>query len=100
MVQASAGKLPPESEHVRSEPAIVAGMAHATLPNSKVAWLNLIADYDEIRTLIERTVPGFENFNERIRAPGGFRLPLPPTERQWPTATGKAMFSVFSGVEE
>ncbi|UAC75320.1 FdhF/YdeP family oxidoreductase [Burkholderia contaminans] len=100
MVHASSGKLTPASEHLRSEPAIVAGMAHATLPNSKVAWLNLIADYDEIRDVIERTVSGFETFNERIRAPGGFRLPLPPTERQWPTATGKAMFSVFRGVEE
>ncbi|MBN3838576.1 FdhF/YdeP family oxidoreductase [Burkholderia sp. Ac-20349] len=100
MVHASSGTLTPASDHLRSEPAIVAGIAHATLPASKVAWLDLIADYDEIRTLIERTIPGFENFNERIRAPGGFRLPLPPTERQWPTATGKAMFSVFSGVEE
>ncbi|MBN3779275.1 FdhF/YdeP family oxidoreductase [Burkholderia sp. Ac-20345] len=100
MVHASSGKLTPASGHLRSEPAIVAGIAHATLPDSKVAWLELIADYDEIRALIERTIPGFENFNERIRAPGGFRLPLPPTERQWPTATGKAMFSVFGGVEE
>ncbi|VWC71123.1 oxidoreductase alpha (molybdopterin) subunit [Burkholderia lata] len=100
MVHASSGKLTPASGHLRSEPAIVAGIAHATLRDSKVAWLDLIADYDEIRALIERTIPGFENFNERIRAPGGFRLPLPPTERQWPTATGKAMFSVFGGVAE
>lgn len=27
-------------------------------------------------------------------------MPLPPTERIWPTATGKAMFSVFKGVHE
>jgi anaerobic selenocysteine-containing dehydrogenase len=46
------------------------------------------------------TVPGFENFNARIRTPGGFRLPLPPTERKWPTPTGKAMFSVYGGVKE
>ncbi|MEI5998660.1 FdhF/YdeP family oxidoreductase [Paraburkholderia bengalensis] len=100
MVHASAGKLTPASEHLRSEPAIVAGMARATLPNSKVAWTELIADYDKIRDLIERTVPGFEAFNERIRHPGGFRLPLPPTERQWPTPSGKAIFSVYDGVKE
>jgi len=100
MVHASAGKLKPASEHLRSEPAIVAGIARATMPNSKVAWTELIADYDRIRDLIERTVPGFEAFNERIRHPGGFRLPLPPTERQWHTPSGKAIFSVYDGVKE
>jgi anaerobic selenocysteine-containing dehydrogenase len=65
-----------------------------------VPWSNLVADYDRIRDLIERTVPGFENFNTRIRVPGGFRLPLPPTERKWPTPTGKAQFSVYPGVKE
>jgi anaerobic selenocysteine-containing dehydrogenase len=70
------------------------------MPNSKVAWTELIADYDRIRDLIERTVPGFEAFNERIRHPGGFRLPLPPTERQWHTPSGKAIFSVYDGVKE
>jgi anaerobic selenocysteine-containing dehydrogenase len=100
MVHASAGKLTPASESLRSEPAIVAGMAQATLPDSKVAWADLIADYDRIRDLIEKTVPGFEDFNARIRAPGGFRLPLPPTERKWPTPSGKAVFSVYGGVKE
>lgn len=100
MVHASAGKLAPASEHLRSEPAIVAGMARATLPGSQVPWLDLVADYDRIRDLIERTVPGFENYNARIRIPGGFRLPLPPTERQWETRSGKAMFSAGGGVKE
>jgi molybdopterin-dependent oxidoreductase alpha subunit len=100
MVHASAGKLKPASEHLRSEPAIVAGMASATLPDSKVAWLDLVADYDRIRGLIERTVPGFDGYNARIRVPGGFRLPLPPTERKWETPSGKAVFSVFRGVRE
>ncbi|MDN0081932.1 FdhF/YdeP family oxidoreductase [Crenobacter sp. SG2305] len=100
MVHASVGKLTPASEQLRSEPAIIAGMANATLPNSKVPWLDLITDYDKIRDLIDRTIPGFEAFNERIRTPGGFRLPLPPTERKWTTPTGKAMFSVYGGVKE
>lgn len=100
MVHASSGKLTPASPLLRSEPAIVAGIAHATLPDSKVDWLELVADYDRIRERIEQTLPGFDNFNARIRIPGGFRLPLPPTERVWPTVSGKAMFSLFEGVEE
>ncbi|MGQ7935067.1 FdhF/YdeP family oxidoreductase [Paraburkholderia sp. D1E] len=100
MVHASAGKLTPASEFLRSEPAIVAGLAHATLPNSKVNWMELVADYDKIRDLIEKTIPGFESYNARIRVPGGFRMPLPPTERIFPTPTGKAMFSVYHGVKE
>lgn len=100
MVHASSGKLVPASEHLRSEPAIIAGIASATLPDSKVRWPELIADYDRIRDLIEQTIPGFDAFNARIRVPGGFRLPLPPTERVWPTPAGKAMFSVLAGVRE
>ncbi len=92
MVHASRGELPPASPHLRSEPAIVAGIAAATLPNSKVAWAALIADYDRIREKIEGVFADFAQFNERIRHPGGFRLPLPPTERIWPTASGKAQF--------
>lgn len=100
MVHASGGKLTPASLFCRSEPAIVAGIASATLPNSKVNWLELITDYDKIRVLIERTLPGFEDYNERIRKPGGFRMPLPATERRWDTPTGKAMFAVYEGVNE
>lgn len=100
MVHASSGKLKPASELLRSEPAIVAGMAKAVMPASKVPWDELIEDYDVIRDLIEKTIPGFDDYNARIRQPGGFRMPLPPTERRWPTPTGKAMFSVFSGLHE
>ena len=100
MVHASAGKLTPASEFLRSEPSIVAGMATATLPDSKVPWSDLVAEYDKIRDLIEKTVPGFDDFNARIRVPGGFRLPLPPTERKWTTPSGKAVFSVYGGVKE
>ncbi|NIF35468.1 FdhF/YdeP family oxidoreductase [Enterobacter sp. Tr-810] len=100
MVHASSGKLKPASPLIRSEPAIVAGMARATLKQTKVDWMELVTDYDLIRELIEQTIPGFDNYNDRIRVPGGFRMPLPPIQRIWPTATGKAMFSVFDGVDE
>ncbi len=100
MVHASRGKLPPVSEYLRSEPAIVAGMAAATLPQSKVAWMDLVEDYDRIRDMIESIFPDFEDYNERIRKPGGFRLPLPPAERVWKTASGKAEFIPFEGLNE
>ncbi|KOC87728.1 FdhF/YdeP family oxidoreductase [Winslowiella iniecta] len=100
MVHASSGKLKPASPLLRSEPAIIAGLASAVLPETKVPWAELIADYSRIRDLIEKTVPGFDNYNQRIATPGGFRMPLPPTELKWPTDSGKAMFSVFNGVHE
>ncbi|MNU79983.1 putative formate dehydrogenase [compost metagenome] len=100
MVHASRGKLKPASEELRSEPAIVAGMAQATLPSSRVQWMDMVADYDVIRDAIEAVFPEFADYNARIRIPGGFRLPLPPTERIWPTASGKAEFLRFSGLAE
>jgi len=50
--------------------------------------------------LLKKPFQAVDNYNARIAVPGGFRMPLPPTERQSPTPTGKAMFSVFSGVHE
>jgi molybdopterin-dependent oxidoreductase alpha subunit len=92
MVHASRGKLRPASDELRSEPAIVAGMAMATLPRTKVPWQEFIGNYDRIRDAIEAVFPEFENFNQRIRHRGGFRLPLGPTERRWHTPSGKAQF--------
>jgi len=92
MVHASRGKLPPASEHLRSEPAIVAGIAGATLPETKVPWFQLAGDYDRIRDLIEAVFPDFKDYNVRIRHPGGFRLPLHATERVWKTPSGRAEF--------
>ncbi|HTI00600.1 MAG TPA: FdhF/YdeP family oxidoreductase, partial [Acidisoma sp.] len=100
MVHASRGKLTPASDQLRSEPAIIAGIAMATLPNSKVDWAHLIADYDRIRDKIEIVYPDFKDYNKRIRHPGGFRLPLGPTERLWHTRSGKAEFIPFVGLEE
>jgi molybdopterin-dependent oxidoreductase alpha subunit len=100
MVHASRGRLPPASEFLRSEPAIVAGIARATLPASKVAWQDLVADYDRIRDAIAAVFPEFHDYNDRIRHPGGFRLPLPPTERVWKTASGRAEFIPFQGLNE
>jgi molybdopterin-dependent oxidoreductase alpha subunit len=95
VVQGSRGKMAPAAEHLRSECAIVAGMAQATLgARSKVDWNGLVADYDRIRERIERVVPGFERYNERARKPGGFHLPNPIRQRTFATANGKAHFTV------
>jgi molybdopterin-dependent oxidoreductase alpha subunit len=92
-VQMSKGILKPASEHLRSEPWIVARMARATLgERSTVDWDAMAADYDNIRDAISRVVKGFDNYNERVRAKGGFHLPNPPHEGDFPTKSGKAEF--------
>lgn len=77
---------------MRSEPAVVAGIAAATLGKQPVDWHWLVADYDRIRDLIADTIPGFADFNERLRLPGGFYLGNSAGSRQWKTASGRANF--------
>jgi molybdopterin-dependent oxidoreductase alpha subunit len=93
MVHGSAGINAPASKTIMSEPAIVAHMAQAALPHSKIDWLNLIADYDRIRDMIEAVLPDFNHYNERVRQPGGFYLPNSAAMRRWRTATAKANFT-------
>ncbi|GGV62381.1 FdhF/YdeP family oxidoreductase [Streptomyces thermoviolaceus] len=95
MVHASRGRLQPASPHLRSEPAIVCGLARRVLGDrSVVPWEELQQDYARIRDRIARVVPGFEDFNARVARPGGFALPhAPRDERRFPTATGKANFT-------
>jgi molybdopterin-dependent oxidoreductase alpha subunit len=100
IVQSSGGRNRPASPHLLSEPAIVAGIAQATLPGSHVDWTGLISDYDRIREKIEAVFPIFRDFNKRIRKPGGFHLTSTARERIWMTPTGKANFMVLSGLEE
>ncbi|WP_026004942.1 FdhF/YdeP family oxidoreductase [Streptomyces sp. AA1529] len=95
MVHASRGRLEPASPLLRSEPAIVAGLAQAVLGSgSAVPWAELADDYGLVRDRIARVVPGFEDFNARAARPGGFTLPHAPRDRRhFPTATGKANFT-------
>lgn len=93
MVHGSGGINRPASPELRSEIGIIAGIAEATLGSSVVDWKSLAHHYDRIRDLIARTIPGFHNFNERVRRPRGFRLPNGPAERIWHTPSGKATFS-------
>ncbi|MDP9349004.1 MAG: FdhF/YdeP family oxidoreductase [Gemmatimonadota bacterium] len=96
-VRSSKGVLPPASEHLLSEPTIVARMARAVLgARSTVDWEGMIANYDRIRDAIERVIPGFESYNRRVREGGDdFVLPNPARDkRQFTTTTGKANFTV------
>src|SRR5205823_8752042 len=76
IVQMSRGTLEPASPRLLSEPAIVARLARATLGSrTTVDWEALAGNYDLVRDAIERTIPGFERYNARVREPGGFLLP-------------------------
>lgn len=93
MVHLSVGMKEPASPHLLSEPAIVAGMAEATLPNSKTPWRELVADYDLIRDRMAKGLYGFEDFNRRVRQPLGFRIRQPARELVFLTDSGRAEFS-------
>jgi molybdopterin-dependent oxidoreductase alpha subunit len=94
-IYASIGQAEPPSEFLRSEAAIVAEMAKATLPpNPRLKWDEWIGNYDTIRDLIMQTFPDdFANFNQRMFQPGGFYRGNPARERKWKTASGKAEFT-------
>ena len=93
MVHGSGGINKPASPHLRSEVAIIAGMAAAAVGSERIDWLSLADDHDRIRDLIERTIPGFSGFNTRVRKPRGFMLRNLASERVFETATGRANFS-------
>ena len=92
MVHVSAGMNPPASEHLLSEPMIVARLAAATLPASKTRWTWLAGDYDRIRERIARVIEGFDDFNARVHRPGGFYLGNAAAERRWLVPGGRARF--------
>ncbi len=92
IVHTSNGGLKPVSSNLRSEPWIVAALATATLDDDR-DWMELVANYDNIRTLMSKALSGFENYNERVRNPEGFALPNPPRDsRTFSTPDEKAHF--------
>jgi len=94
IVHASRGKIKPASEHLLSEPDIVCRLAMATLENSETNWKGFVENYDLIRDAIQQTIPGFENYNERVRSDGGFYLPNAARDGQFKTSSGKANFTI------
>jgi molybdopterin-dependent oxidoreductase alpha subunit len=93
MVHLSKGMKEPASPQLRSEPAVIAGIALATLPESRTPWEEYIADYDRIRDKMAEAIDGFEDFNRRVRQPLGFRLKQPARELVFKTETSCANFS-------
>ena len=92
MVHASRGRNQPASEHLRSEPWIVAQLARATFPDSTIPWEALVADYARVRACIEAVLPIFADYEKRVREPGGFALKNTARDREWKTETGRARF--------
>ncbi|MDT7839758.1 FdhF/YdeP family oxidoreductase [Streptomyces justiciae] len=94
-VHATRGRLAPASPHLLSEVSIITRLARKVLGSSPdVPWADFETDYDLVRDRIARVVDGFEDFNERVRRPGGFRLPNPVNSREFRTPSGKAVFTV------
>jgi len=99
MVHASRGFLKPPGDMVRSEPAIIAGIAKARLGDRHgIDWDGLVGDYDRIREKIEAIFPDFFDFNARVRNPGGCRLDVAASFRRWNTVIGKATFLIAPGI--
>lgn len=95
VVHSTAGDREPASKHLKSEVQIVAGLASATLGTKAVVDYSQWAEnYDLVREAVSRVIPGFENYNERVRKPGGFYLPNGPRERDFSAVGGYARFSV------
>ncbi|MCC6252806.1 MAG: FdhF/YdeP family oxidoreductase [Bacteroidia bacterium] len=95
VVHSSEGTLEPKSNKLKSECAIVAGMAKATLKSeTTVNWDELVSNYDNIRDVIEKTIPGFDNYNQRARIPEGFYLPNCAREGTFSSIGGAALLTV------
>lgn len=92
MVHLSQGVVASDTKNMRSEPAIIAGIANATLGKHPVDWLALIEDYQLIRNAISKTIPAFNNMNKRLEQPGGFYLGNSAADHQWHTPSKKAQF--------
>lgn len=95
VVHSSQGRLAPASPDLLSEAAIICRIAKATLgKQSTTPWQLFEDNYDHIRNSIEKVIPGFENFNQRAKIPGGFYLPNSVKQRQFDTASGKAKITI------
>ncbi|HUX86175.1 MAG TPA: FdhF/YdeP family oxidoreductase [Chloroflexota bacterium] len=94
MVHISYGMKEPDSPKMRSECAIIAGLAQATLPTTATPWQDYASNYDRIRDTMALVLPGFEDFNRRARHPHGFRIAQPARDRVFQTSSGLAEFSL------
>ncbi|MFD5074249.1 FdhF/YdeP family oxidoreductase [Streptomyces sp. NPDC058371] len=93
MVHLSVGMKRPASKHLLSEPAIIACLARAALPDSATPWEWYVEDYDRVRDTMAQVLDGFEDCNRRVRLPLGFRIKQPARELVFLTPSGRAEFS-------
>ncbi|MGB0871404.1 MAG: FdhF/YdeP family oxidoreductase [Flavobacteriales bacterium] len=94
VVHSSKGTFEPASEMLRSEPLIVSELAHAVFGDSKISWSSFPKNYDLIREQIEATIPGFDDYNVRVRKPAGFYLPNGSRSGDFTTPSKKAVFTL------
>ena len=95
VVHSSTGKLQPASKSLRSEPSIVSGIGEACFGDTPFSWTKYGSNHDETRNLIESVLPGFTDYNQRVRQKGGFYLPNGPRDGPtWNTPSGKATMHV------
>lgn len=95
VVHSSTGKLQPASKSLRSEPSIVSGIGEACFGDTPFSWTKYGSNHDETRNLIESVLPGFTDYNQRVRQKGGFYLPNGPRDGPtWNTPSGKATMYV------
>ncbi|MGX1702871.1 FdhF/YdeP family oxidoreductase [Microbacterium sp. NPDC055357] len=96
-INMSHGELAPVSDDVRSDVWILCELGKRLFAESHpgIPWADFQRDYARIRGSISRVVPGFDDFDERIRRDLTFVLPHPPRDsRTFPTASGKAEFTI------
>ncbi|MDB5295605.1 MAG: oxidoreductase alpha (molybdopterin) subunit [Phycisphaerales bacterium] len=95
VVEQSRGRFEPASPELRSETAILCGIAKATVgPTNPVDWDAWAGNYDLIRDAIANTIDGCQDYNAKVRKPGGFHLPNLARQNEFVTDTGKANFTV------
>ena len=101
VVQMSKGSLNPISKEMLSEPVIVSRLAKKVFEKNEVAhWEKYLEHYDHIRDDIAKVIPGFENYNQHVRKPGGFYLPNSLREKSFNTFTGKAAFTASNIIKQ
>ncbi|GGB03298.1 MULTISPECIES: FdhF/YdeP family oxidoreductase [Mucilaginibacter] len=92
VVQMSKGMLKPVSEHLMNENQIICNLAKATLGNRAVVdWDKYAQSYDAVRDAIAKVIPGCEDYNQKVRLPGGFYLPNAAREGKFITEKNGAV---------
>mgnify|MGYP000226584649 CR=1 FL=1 len=94
IVHQSKGVIPPFNDIIKSEVRILCELGIKMFPDAGINWKGYAEDYDLIREAIADIIPGFENFNKKVRQPAGFYLPNSARNREFDTDNGKAHFTI------